>query len=53
MRAVTVLLVLLGLAIGVAAVITGGADDSPGLQGIGLLIVSATLWFGVRRRRAS
>ena len=42
-----VLLVLLG----VAAVIAGGADDSPGLQGIGLLLVIGAVVLAVRTAR--
>lgn len=39
------------LVLGVAAVIAGGADDSPGLQGIGLLLVVTSLILVVRARR--
>lgn len=42
-----VLLVLLG----VAAVVAGGADDSPGLQGIGLLLVIGAVVLAVRTAR--
>lgn len=41
---------------GVAAVVAGGADDSPGLQGIGLLLVAGTIVLvmrGARWRRSS
>jgi drug/metabolite transporter (DMT)-like permease len=41
------LLVLLG----VAAVVAGGADDSPGLQGIGLLLVVGAVVLAVRTAR--
>jgi drug/metabolite transporter (DMT)-like permease len=41
------LLVLLG----VAAVVAGGADDSPGLQGIGLLLVIGAIVLAVRTAR--
>jgi drug/metabolite transporter (DMT)-like permease len=41
------LLVLLG----VAAVVAGGADDSPGLQGIGLLLVVGAIVLAVRTAR--
>jgi hypothetical protein len=45
------------IAIGVAAVVAGGADDSPGLQGLGVAAVVGGLVLGVRalrgRRRVS
>ena len=43
----------LALVLGVAAVVLGEADDSPGLQGLGVLLVIGTLALGVRaiRRR--
>lgn len=41
----------LGIVVGVAAVLLGGADDSPGLQGIGVLVVGVTLWRVVRGLR--
>ncbi|MEU5567427.1 hypothetical protein [Micromonospora musae] len=42
---------LLAVAIGVAAVVYGEADDSPGLQLLGALLVIATIGFGVRMIR--
>lgn len=36
-------------ALGIAAVILGGADDSPGLQGIGVLLVVSAGWWWFRR----
>ena len=50
----TYVLAALGLAIGIAAIVAGGADDSPGLQGLGLLFVVGSVAFAVRsaRRRA-
>ncbi|MEU4678621.1 hypothetical protein [Micromonospora sp. NPDC023737] len=45
---------LLAIAIGVAGVVLGEADDSPGLQALGAALVIATIVFGVRmvlRRR--
>ena len=42
----TVLVVLLVVALGAAAVVAGEADDSPGLQGIGVLVAAAALWRG-------
>ena len=49
------LLVLLAVAVGAAAVIAGEADDSPGLQGLGVLLALgavALLVRSVRRDRA-
>jgi drug/metabolite transporter (DMT)-like permease len=43
------LVLLVGL--GVAAVVAGEADDSPGLQGIGVLLVLGALVLGVRALR--
>ena len=37
--------------IGVAAVVAGGADDSPGLQGLGVVVALGAAWFAVRRAR--
>ncbi|GAA1288930.1 hypothetical protein [Saccharothrix xinjiangensis] len=45
------LLAFLALAVGVAAVVLGGADDSPGLQFIGLVIVLCVVGHGVRTAR--
>lgn len=54
MKAVAIAVVVIPL--GVAAFIYGGYDDSPGLQGIGLLLVLGAIGFSVRsirrRRRA-
>ena len=46
-----VLLMTLGIAVGVAGVIFGGIDDSPGAQLLGLLVVIATIVLGVRAQR--
>lgn len=43
------------LVLGVAAVVAGGWDDSPGLQGIGVLLAlaaAAVMRRALRRRRA-
>lgn len=48
----SVVLVVLLVALGVAAVLLGGADDSPGLQGLGLLLVLGAVAVVVRTRRA-
>lgn len=53
---VAVVLAVLGVLLGAAAVVAGGADDSPGLQGIGVLLAAggvALLVRAVRRRRAA
>ncbi|MER7892117.1 hypothetical protein ABTX15_20090 [Micromonospora sp. NPDC094482] len=42
---------LLGVALGVAAVVYGGADDSPGLQLLGAALVVGAIVFGVRTAR--
>ncbi|MBM7804960.1 hypothetical protein JOD57_000797 [Geodermatophilus bullaregiensis] len=39
------------LAVGVAAVVLGEADDSPGLQGLGVLLVIGAVVLGVRTVR--
>jgi len=51
--ALTMLAALLATALGVAAIVLGEADDSPGLQGLGVLLVVGTVAFGVRRARRS
>ena len=47
------LLALVVIAIGVAAVVHGEADDSPGLQLIGVLLVAGAVVSSVRRLRRS
>jgi hypothetical protein len=39
---------ILAVALGVAAIIYGGADDSPGLQLIGVLLIVGAVAVGVR-----
>jgi O-antigen/teichoic acid export membrane protein len=55
MRYVMAVVVVLGIALGVAAVVYGEADDSPGLQLIGVLLAVASVALVVRalRRRHS
>jgi hypothetical protein len=48
---VAVVLVVLGVALGVGGVVAGEADDSPGLQLIGVLLVGVTLALAVRAGR--
>ena len=51
-----ILAAILATAIGVAAIVLGEADDSPGLQGLGVLLIIGTVALGVRtarRRRRS
>ena len=51
MRYVLILGVILAVAIGVAGFVYGGADDSPGLQLIGAVIVIGAVVLGVRAAR--
>jgi drug/metabolite transporter (DMT)-like permease len=50
---VTYVLAVLIVALGVAAVVLGEADDSPGLQGIGVVLVVGAVVLGVRTARRS
>lgn len=43
-----VILEVVGVLVGVAAVVAGGYDDSPGLQGLGLLLALGGLVLLVR-----
>ncbi len=45
MRLIKKVLPILGLVIGTLALIAGEADDSPGLQGLGLALI---LWINYR-----
>lgn len=51
MKPLLAVLLVLTVAIGVAAVVLGGADDSPGLQFLGLLFVAGAIAVGVRAVR--
>lgn len=52
MRAAVIAVVaLLAVAIGIAAVVLGEADDSPGLQGLGVLLALGAVVLGVRSGR--
>ncbi|GEO96133.1 hypothetical protein [Kocuria turfanensis] len=48
-----VLIVAVGLATGAAGIVYGEADDSPGLQALGVLLVLAAVVYGVRTARRS
>jgi hypothetical protein len=45
------LIAILLLALGIAGIIAGGADDSPGLQLLGLLVVIGAVVVAVRTAR--
>lgn len=49
---VSYVLAALAVLLGAAAVVGGGADDSPGLQGIGVLLVLTGVVVAVRAVRA-
>ena len=51
MKYLLIILAVLVVALGAAAFVYGGSDDSPGLQGIGALLVLGALVFGVRAAR--
>ncbi|MEH0930762.1 hypothetical protein [Micromonospora sp. CPCC 205558] len=51
MRYVLIVLTILGVALGIAGVVLGEADDSPGLQLIGVLLVIGAVVFGLRNLR--
>ncbi|SDD14984.1 hypothetical protein SAMN05660690_3564 [Geodermatophilus telluris] len=46
-----VVAVLVAVALGVIAVVLGEADDSPGLQGLGVLLAVGAVALGVRALR--
>jgi hypothetical protein len=50
-RIATLVVALLLVALGVAGVVAGGADDSPGLQGLGVLVVVGGVVLAVRTSR--
>lgn len=51
MKYLVAVLVLAGVAIGVAGVVLGEADDSPGLQFLGVLVVAGAVASAVRFAR--
>ncbi|MEU8215095.1 hypothetical protein AB0C47_04940 [Micromonospora taraxaci] len=52
MKYVLTAVALVGVALGIAGVILGGADDSPGLQLIGVVLVIGSVVFGIRNVRS-
>lgn len=50
---VAILAVVATIAIGVAGMVAGEADDSPGLQLLGVLLIVGGVAFGVRVARRS
>jgi peptidoglycan/LPS O-acetylase OafA/YrhL len=52
MRPLAALACVLLIAVGVAGVVAGGADDSPGLQLLGVVAAVAGVWYGGRSLRA-
>ena len=52
-RHLLILAAILATAIGVAAIVLREADDSPGLQGLGVLLIIGTVAVGVRRAQRS
>ncbi|MFI1194337.1 hypothetical protein ACH4T9_13925 [Micromonospora sp. NPDC020750] len=45
------LVAVLAVAIGVAGIVLGEADDSPGLQLLGVVLIVGAVTFGVRTAR--
>ena len=45
------LIVVLAVALGVAGFVYGERDDSPGLQGLSLLLVAGAVFYAVRSMR--
>lgn len=46
-----VIILVLVILLGLAAVLEGQLDDSPGLGGVGLILIASSLWTLVRARR--
>ncbi|MEV4540067.1 hypothetical protein [Micromonospora echinaurantiaca] len=53
MKYVLAVVALIGVALGVAGVVLGEADDSPGLQLLGVVLAVGAIAFGVRAVRRS
>jgi len=48
---VNYVIAILLVALGIAGIVAGGADDSPGLQLLGLLVVAGAVVFAIRTAR--
>ncbi len=46
-----IILPILLIVVGVLAIISGEADDSPGLQGIGLILILSVIFYIYRSRK--
>jgi hypothetical protein len=53
MRYLLAVVTVLAVALGVAGMLLGEADDSPGLQGLGALLIIGAIALGVRTARRS
>jgi hypothetical protein len=53
MKYIVVVAAVLAVALGAVAVVYGEADDSPGLQGLGVLLALGAIALGVRIVRRS
>jgi hypothetical protein len=53
MRYLLAVVTVLAVALGVAGMVLGEADDSPGLQGLGALLIVGAIALGVRTARRS
>ncbi|MFG1843249.1 hypothetical protein [Micromonospora sp. NPDC049175] len=51
MRYVLTVGVILAVAVGIAGIVLGEADDSPGLQLLGVVLVLGAVAFGIRTVR--
>ncbi|WP_167454695.1 hypothetical protein [Micromonospora arborensis] len=51
MRYVLTAVAILGVALGIAGIAHGEADDSPGLQLLGVVLVIGAVVFGIRNLR--
>lgn len=51
MKYVLTVVAILGIALGVAGIAHGEADDSPGLQLLGVVLVLGAVAFGIRNVR--
>ncbi|MET7946008.1 hypothetical protein [Micromonospora sp. NPDC005324] len=51
MKFVLIVGIILAVGLGITVVVLGGADDSPGLQLIGVVLVLCAVVFGIRNLR--